>query len=82
MGVIAHFSGDANISAYERGVRLHLVIEMKAGGGISADEARGFAKRVEAMTRGCRTSSPTEQRPHFLRGRVPSAASRRGSPRR
>lgn len=58
MGVIANFSGDPNITAYERGVLLHLVVEMKSDNGISMDEARSFANRVEAMTRGVSNFEP------------------------
>jgi hypothetical protein len=58
MGVIANFSGDPNITAYERGVLMHMVIEMKADGGISMDEARSFANRVEGMTRGLENFEP------------------------
>jgi hypothetical protein len=52
MGTIANFAGDANISDYERGALLHLVIEMKSSGNISRDEAYFFANRVENLTRG------------------------------
>jgi hypothetical protein len=52
MGAIFNFSGNDNISAFERGVLLHMVIEMKADGSISKDEAHFFANRVENLTRG------------------------------
>jgi hypothetical protein len=58
MGPIFNFSDNGNISAYERGVLLHMVIEMKADGSISKDEAYAFANRVEAMTRGADNFEP------------------------
>jgi hypothetical protein len=58
MGAIFNFSGDANISAYERGVLLHSIIEMKADGSISKDEAYFFANRVENLTRGVDNFEP------------------------
>jgi hypothetical protein len=59
MGVIANFSGDPNITACERGVLLHMVVEMKSDNGISMDEARSFANQVEAMTRGVSNFEPS-----------------------
>jgi hypothetical protein len=58
MGAIANFSGDPNISSYERGVLLAQVAELKSDGFISQDEANNFANEVEALTRGLADYQP------------------------
>ncbi len=52
MGAIATFSGEPNISSYERGVLLAQVVELKSDGVITEREASNFANEVEALTRG------------------------------
>jgi hypothetical protein len=52
MGAIATFSGDSNISSYERGVLLAQVAELKSDGVITPREASNFANEVEALRRG------------------------------
>jgi hypothetical protein len=51
LDTVANFSGQDQISDHERGVLLHMVIEMNhSGSGISIAEADRFSNRVEAMS--------------------------------